>query len=86
VYYALNLAFLSAAWQPTTHVFAVPEYFGDLHVLSPAFIANTEQHNVRVYAWTINNREDMQRLIDLGVDGLITDYPTLALEVVRDSD
>ena len=83
VYYALNLAFLSAAWQPTTHVFAVPEYFGDLHVLSESFIANTEQHNVRVYAWTINTEEDMRRLIDLGVDGLITDYPTLAMEIVR---
>lgn len=83
VYYALNLAYLSAAWQPTTYVFAVPEYFGDLHVLSESFIANTEQHNVRVYAWTINTREDMQRLIALGVDGLISDYPTLAMEVVQ---
>lgn len=81
IYYALNTAFLSAAWQPATHAFAVPEYFGDLHVLTPSFVANTKQHNVRVYPWTINTAEDMQKMIALGVDGLITDYPTLALEL-----
>jgi glycerophosphoryl diester phosphodiesterase len=84
VYYALNLFYLSATWQPTTHVFAVPEYFGELHVLSPSFIENTNQHNVRVYAWTINTREDMRRMIDLGVDGIITDYPSLAMQVVNE--
>lgn len=82
-YYIFNTIFLSAAWQPTSHVFAVPEYSGDLHVLTESFIANTKQHHVRVYPWTINTREDMERLIALGVDGLITDYPTLAMELTR---
>jgi glycerophosphoryl diester phosphodiesterase len=85
MYYALNTAMLSAAWQPATHAFAVPEYFGDLHVLTESFVANTKQHNVRVYPWTINTAEDMQKMIDLGVDGLITDYPTLAMELTRES-
>jgi glycerophosphoryl diester phosphodiesterase len=30
---------------------------------------------MEVHAWTINEEEDMQRLLGLGVDGLITDYP-----------
>jgi glycerophosphoryl diester phosphodiesterase len=83
LYYALNTAMLSAAWQPTTHAFAVPEYFGDLHVLTESFVANTKQHHVRVYPWTINSVEAMQKMIDLGVDGLITDYPTLAMDIIR---
>ncbi|NNF21323.1 MAG: glycerophosphodiester phosphodiesterase, partial [Saprospiraceae bacterium] len=28
--------------------------------------------------WTINKKEDMQRLVDWGVDGIITDYPDRA--------
>jgi glycerophosphoryl diester phosphodiesterase len=31
----------------------------------------------------VNEKADMHRLIDRGVDGLITDYPDRALEVVR---
>ena len=35
-----------------------------------------------VHAWTINEVEDMQRMIDLGVDGIITDYPDRLLELL----
>ena len=31
--------------------------------------------NLRVIPWTVNQAPDMERLIDLGVDGLISDYP-----------
>ncbi len=30
---------------------------------------------LKVIPWTINNLDDMRRLMDWGVDGLITDYP-----------
>jgi len=82
-YFALNMVGLSAAWQPTTHSFSVPQSFSGLEVLTESFVANTRQHNVVVYPWTINSEEEMRRMIALGVDGFITDYPTLALELVR---
>ncbi len=37
---------------------------------------------VRVLAWTVNDRSEMNRLIDIGVDGLISDYPDRAAEVL----
>ncbi|MEO0595851.1 MAG: glycerophosphodiester phosphodiesterase [Chloroflexota bacterium] len=78
-YYAFNLLGLGAAWHPTTETFMVPEYQGDLHVVRPRFINGLGQHNVRIYPWTINDTEQMQRMFDWGVDGIITDYPTEAL-------
>jgi len=30
---------------------------------------------LKVLPWTVNDRSEMTRLIDLGVDGIITDYP-----------
>jgi glycerophosphoryl diester phosphodiesterase len=83
LYFILNTAMISGTWQPSTQAFAVPEYFGDLHVLTPSFVANSKEHNVRVYPWTINTEEEMRRMIDLGVDGLITDYPSLAMEIIK---
>jgi glycerophosphoryl diester phosphodiesterase len=35
-----------------------------------------------VHVWTVNEEEDMRRLLDLGVDGIITDYPDRLLDVL----
>ncbi len=38
----------------------------------------------QVHAWTVNDPEDMRRLLDMGVDGIITDRPDLLNELLRD--
>lgn len=44
-------------------------------------IGETEK-NLLVIPWTVNEKDDMRRLIDLGVDGFITDYPNRAVDVL----
>lgn len=78
-FYIWQLLRLGAAWQPYTESFMIPEYQGDIHLITEHFVNSLDQHNVALYPWTINSAEQMQRMIDLGVDGIITDYPTLAL-------
>ncbi|NJN35610.1 MAG: hypothetical protein HC817_16455 [Saprospiraceae bacterium] len=34
---------------------------------------------IKVIPWTVNDTTDMRKLIDLGVDGIITDYPDLII-------
>jgi glycerophosphoryl diester phosphodiesterase len=37
-----------------------------------------------IQVWTVNDRTSMYRLIDAGVDGIVTDYPDKLREVLRD--
>jgi glycerophosphoryl diester phosphodiesterase len=46
-------------------------------------LAEAHALGLRVVPWTVNQPRDMEALIDCGVDGLITDRPDLAREVMR---
>jgi glycerophosphoryl diester phosphodiesterase len=48
-----------------------------LEVVTPDFVADSHAANLAVQVWTINTCEDMLRMIDLGVDGIMTDKPLL---------
>lgn len=43
-----------------------------------AFLAAAHRRGLLVYAWTVNRSEDLERLFDLGIDGVITDESALA--------
>jgi glycerophosphoryl diester phosphodiesterase len=73
--FALSKLYLERAYSPAAGAVQVPEYRSGLHVLTRRFVDAAHQRGLQVHAWTINDEDDMQRLIDLGVDGIITDYP-----------
>jgi glycerophosphoryl diester phosphodiesterase len=50
--------------------------------LDRAFILAAHRRGQQVYAWTVNTPEKMERLLDLGIDGLITDQPALARKIL----
>jgi glycerophosphoryl diester phosphodiesterase len=81
--YGLNLARLGAIFRAPGHAIQIPEYSGDLHVATESFVRAAHAHNVEVHVWTVNEVEDMQRLLDVGVDGIITDRPDRLLELVN---
>lgn len=52
-----------------------------LQVVSKEFVEISHKLNLQVHVWTINKEEDMQQLLEIGVDGIMTDYPDKLLEV-----
>ncbi|MCA9875281.1 MAG: glycerophosphodiester phosphodiesterase [Anaerolineales bacterium] len=81
-FFVLNTLHLGRLFGPPGEAFQVPEYSGSLHVVTDRFVTGAHERNIDVHVWTVNDPADMQRLIDLGVDGIITDRPDLLLEVL----
>jgi glycerophosphoryl diester phosphodiesterase len=55
-------------------------YFGDL---SPELAKEAQLLGLKVLVWTVNDPAVMARMLDYGVDGLITDRPDLARRVLE---
>jgi glycerophosphoryl diester phosphodiesterase len=63
-----------------------PVWAPDHADLSPAQIQEAHSLGLSVMPWTVNQPDDMRRLIAWGADGLISDRPDLACRVARDSE
>lgn len=61
----------------------VPHYQGPVRVVDPRFIAAAHTLGLAVHVWTVNDPNEMLELAELGVDGIITDRPTLAKELFQ---
>ncbi len=60
----------------------VPERKGPLRIVTRAFVGRAHALGKQVHVWTVNEPADMNRLLDLGVDGLVTDRADLLRDVL----
>ncbi len=59
-------------------------YSPDYKRVSKEMIRAAHAQNIRVIPWTVNDEKTMRKLVALGVDGLITDYPDLGVRVLAE--
>lgn len=64
-------------------VVQVPEHYKGVRVVTPRFLRAAHRAGVQVQVWTVNDADAMVRLLDMGVDGLMTDRPTLLRQVLE---
>lgn len=79
----LNLAFLANPISPKFQAFQVPLESSGIKVVKSSFINAAHRQNIEVHPWTINDPEEMQRLIDLGVDAIMTDRPDILMDLLE---
>ncbi|MBL0706842.1 glycerophosphodiester phosphodiesterase [Sinomonas sp. JC656] len=61
----------------------VPERYRGLRVVTAQFLARAHRLGLQVHVWTVNEPADMERLLDLGVDGLVTDRADVLRSVLE---
>ncbi len=70
---------IDALWWPRVDAFQLPERRFGLRLVSPRLISHAHRKGIRVHVWTIDREADMDRLLDWGVDGIVTKRPDVAV-------
>jgi glycerophosphoryl diester phosphodiesterase len=63
--------------------FALHPYLDDV---DPGLVYRVQNAGKRVHVWTVNQAEDIKKMVDLGADAIITDDPVLALRLLERSN
>ncbi len=71
-----------SAFTPSVDVFQVPEHWKGKRVLTPRLIREAHRRNIPVHVWTVDDPEDMKRLLSWGVDAIQSDRPDLLSQVL----
>ena len=66
---------------PTSYTLPV---INELNLATKLLIQTAHRHNVAIHYWTINDPDEMRRLIELGCDGIITDYPEVLQNILTE--
>ncbi|MFW5933966.1 MAG: glycerophosphodiester phosphodiesterase family protein [Actinomycetota bacterium] len=85
-FYIRSLVGLHPWWSPPGEVFQVPEEFEGRRVVTPRFTRAAERLGTQVQVWTVNEREQMHRVLDAGAHGVITDHPDRLVEVLAERE
>lgn len=75
IFYLMSALRLEGLLRPSYTALQAPVYFGRLALVTRRFVEAAHARGVRVDAWIVNDPAEMRRLLDLGVDVVMTDYP-----------
>ena len=83
-FFVLQLLKLDVFFGDELCVFQFPMEEKGFNLATESFTSAAHKHNLAVHYWTINDPEEMKLLIEIGADGIMTDYPH-RLKAVYDS-
>jgi glycerophosphoryl diester phosphodiesterase len=82
-FYVLSSLHLEALVSPAYEALQVPVEHRGIKLVTPRFLGAAHSRGVRVDVWTINDAAEMRRLLDLGVDVIMTDRPEVLESLLR---
>jgi glycerophosphoryl diester phosphodiesterase len=77
------LAARSDTYRPRGDALQIPIEYEGWKLVSPESIAYAHRVGLEVHVWTVNEESEMRALLEMGVDGIISDYPARLLGVIR---
>lgn len=83
-YVLLGKVGLAGLAVPRVDAAMLPERKGLLRIVTRRFVRRAHRDGLRVFVWTVNRPDDMRRLLEWGVDGLVTDFPGRLRRVVEE--
>ena len=81
IFFLFRAGLLFTRKQFSMDALQIPEFIGTSRIVSEVFVRLMQEKGLRVHVWTVNREEDMKRLIGLGVDAVMSDYPALLQKV-----
>lgn len=60
----------------------IPPRYKGVPLITNRFIRTARKRGVQVHVWTVNERDEMEALLDMGVDGIMTDRPSLLKQIL----
>ena len=75
---------INRALPPDLTAAMVPVRKGVVRIVTRGFVRRMHAQGKGVFVWTVNRPDEMRDLLDLGVDGLISDYPAVLRRVVEE--
>ena len=81
-FYLLHRLHLARWHRPVIDAFQMPLRHHGRELPSSRFVADAHRLNLAVHVWTVDESDDMERLLDRGVDGIVTDRPDRLAEVL----
>ena len=73
----------ASPFTPAGQAFQIPSEYGDITLVDRQSLKAAHALELEMYVWTVNEPEEMERLLRLGVDGIITDYPERLEQILR---
>jgi glycerophosphoryl diester phosphodiesterase len=83
-FFALHKLRLARFYRPPVDAFQMPDRHDGRQVLNPRWVREAHALNMAVHVWTIDEVADMHRLLDWGVDGIISDRPDRLARVLHE--
>ena len=81
-FFTLQRLRLQSIYSPPAVALQVPENYDGTTVVNRQFLRAAHERNMSVHVWTVNDADQMRRLIDMGVDGIMTDFPQVLIEIL----
>jgi glycerophosphoryl diester phosphodiesterase len=70
-------------YAPVARALQIPVRVGEVELVTETTVAAAHRHGLEMHVWTVNEEREIERLLDLGVDGLMSDFPERLVGVER---